>query len=379
MAIQLLQQPGSVSFASDPIIVKAKTTLTGKTFLRIKMECTAEAFHSGEGIYYTENYSYEVDSDGTATFNISGTVATAIARCMEQEVEGTDVKQTVYSARITINLWEVFIDGMTEIEQGDTTSTGYTAITGSLTEFERLTADNADTATIIGEGRILSRKPEGEAIPKGIDLYMPAVISTGDTVAYSVEQGETKRNYSIYTGGALVPISLRIPTDELEYGTFKAGIAAEAGKGKYAVPSTPDMRNFLFLNGFGLIESATAVTKESLSYETESEQFVVPSEIGFRSHTRIASYAQQPFVTIEMSSGYVNREWAEWWINEFCTTRKAWMMADGRFLPVAIIPEDTVDLYDRSKPDLLAVNFTVRCSFAGGTYNSFVKRNERGK
>lgn len=373
MAIQLLQQPGSVSFASDPIIVKAKTTLTGKTFLRIKMTCNAEAFRSGEEIAYSEDYSYDVADDGLATFNVSGTVSTAISRCMTQEVEGTGVTQTVYSAKFTLTFKEVFIDGMTEIEQGEMTSEEYTAITGSLTEFERLTADNADTATIIGEGRILSRKPEGEAVPKGIDLYMPAVISTGDTVAYSVEQGETKRNYSIYTGGALVPISLRIPTEELEYGSFKAGIAAEAGKGKYAVPVTPDMRNFLFLNGFGLMESVTAVTKESLSYGTESEQFVVPSGIGFRSHTRIASYAQQPFVTIEMSSGYVNREWAEWWINEFCTTRKAWMIVDGRFLPVAIIPEETVDLYDRSKPDLLAVNFIVRCSFAGGTYNSFIK------
>lgn len=373
MAIQILQQPGSVSFASDPIISKAKTTLTGKMYLRIKMKCNVKAFRSGEEVAYSEDYSYEVAEDGTATFNVSSTVATAIARCMKQDVEGTDVEQTVYSAKFTLTYKEAFVDGMAEIEEGELTSEEYTAITGGLTEFERMTAASADTADIIGEGRILSRKPEGEAVPKGVDLYMPAVISTGDTIAYSIKQGEKKDNFSLFTGGTLIPASIKIPTGSLDYGSFAAGIAAEEGKTKYAVPLAPDMRNFLFLNGFGLIESVTAVTKESLSYETQSEQYAIPKEIGFRAHTQIASYAQQPFVSLEMSSGYVNREWAEWWINEFCTAKRAWMMIREGFFPVAIIPDETVDLYDRSKPDLLAVNFTVRYSFAGGTYNSFVR------
>jgi hypothetical protein len=37
MAIQVLQQPPQIAFAGDPIVVKAKTTLSGKTFLRIKI------------------------------------------------------------------------------------------------------------------------------------------------------------------------------------------------------------------------------------------------------------------------------------------------------------------------------------------------------
>lgn len=49
MAIQVLQQPPQIAFAGDPIIVKVKTTLSGKTFLRIKITVNATAFAASEG------------------------------------------------------------------------------------------------------------------------------------------------------------------------------------------------------------------------------------------------------------------------------------------------------------------------------------------
>ena len=373
MAIQVLQQPSAISFASDPIIAKVKTTLTGKTFLRVKMTCNVKAFQSGEEISYSEEYSYNVADDGAATFNVSNTVATAISRCMTVDVEGTTGTQVAYAAKFTLTYKEAFLEDGVGIEQGELTSSEYKALPGSLTEFERLTASNQDTSTILGNGRILSRKPSGEMVPKGIDLYMPAVDTVSDTISYTVAQGTASNEYSQYTGGVLVPESIRIITSSLSPGELTVSTSRESGKKKYVVPSTPDMRHFLFLNGFGMLESVTAVTKESLSYDTQSEQYVVPKEIGFRSHTQVVGYAGQPFVSLEMSSGFVNREWAEWWVNEFCVTRRAWMMVDGRFLPVAVIPQETTDLYDRSKPGLLSVNFTVRYSFSGGTYNSFVQ------
>jgi hypothetical protein len=73
-----------------------------------------------------------------------------------------------------------------------------------------------------------------------------------------------------------------------------------------------------------------------------------------------------------MSSGFVNREWAEWWLTEFVVTRKAWMYDNGTYIPDAIIPEETNKLYDRAKPGLISVNFSVRYGFSGSTLNSFV-------
>lgn len=373
MAIQVVQQPGAISFAGDPIIVKAKTTLTSKTFLRIKLQCDVTAYRNSEEHPYSENYSFEVASDGVATFNVGSTVKTALSRVIVQDADSGEVEQTMYAAKFQLTYTEVFIDGMVEIEEGQVVSEEYQAIPGSLTEFERLTAANSDTTTILGDGRILSRKPDGELIPKGVDFYLPAVDTKTDTLAYSVQQGATKNDYSQFTGGALVPKSVKVTTDSLSVGSVIIGTAAEAGRKAYIVNPNPDMRSFIFLNGFGMLESITAVTKESLDYQIESELYAVPQEIGFRGNTQVVNYANSPEATFSMSSGFVNREWAEWWVNEFIVTRKAWMLHEGRYIPVAIIPEDSNKLFDRSKPGLIAVNFSVRYSFTGGTHNSFVR------
>lgn len=374
MAIQVTQQPGAVSFAGDPIIVQAKTNLIGKTFLRIKLKCQATAYRNSEEYPYEEDYSYEVASDGVATFNVGSTIQTALARCIVQEADKGTVGQTMYAAKFMLTYKEVFVDGMVEIEQGEVVSEEYHAIPGSLTEYERLTALSADTSSILGAGRILSRKPEGEILPQGIDFYLPAVDTTSDTLAYSVQQGDTKKEYSIFTGGRYVPKSISVKTDSFGLGEVVIGTAAQPGKKAYVVVPRPDMYHFLFINGFGMLESITATTKEALKYEVQSELYVMPQQIGFRANTQVLNYASTPTPILSMSSGFVSREWAEWWINEFVVTRKAWMLKDGRYIPVAIVPEETNVMYDKSKPSFMAVNFSVRYSFAGGTHNSFIVR-----
>lgn len=373
MAIQVLQQPPQLSFAGDPIVVRVKTTLTGKTFLRVKLKVEAQAFRSSESISYSEDYTYEVSSDGTAVFNIGETISTALKRCMSCKVSGTTVSQEVYAVRYTLTYKESFLEDMVEIEEGSVTSGIYNAIPGKLTEFERLTANSADTSSLIGSGRILSRKPADGTVVRGIDFYLPSVKTNGDTISYTISQGESKKTGSQYTGGSYVPTSIKISTSSLALGNVTFSTGEETGRNQYVVDSSPDMRHFLFINGFSLIESVTAFTKDSMEYDIQSDTYSVPKEIDFRQNTQIINYAQDPLATFGMSSGYVNREWAEWWISEFLTTKSAWMLVGSRFLPVSIIPEETTEIYDRSKPGLLAVNFSVRFSFTGGTYNSFVR------
>ena len=291
MAIQVLQQPASVSLAGNPIIVKAKTTLTGKTFLRIRMSCDVKATRSGEEISYSEKYVYEVGSDGLATFNVSDTVRTALERCIVQEVSGTTLTQTMYAASYTLTYKEVYLYDNVEIEEGEVTSEEYKAILGRYTEFERLTAPNADTSVQLGSGRILSRKPAGEPLVKGIDLYVPAVSTGSDTISFSVTNAGQKSDYSQYTGGALVPASLRIDTSSLAAGKTVVSTSDEGGVERYVVESSPGMRHFLFQNTFGLIESVTAVMRESLSYDIESNTYSVPQDIDFRGTTRVVNYA----------------------------------------------------------------------------------------
>lgn len=374
MALQILQQPGSISFAGDPIIVKARTTLTDKTFLRIKVECTVDIILTSIYGTYTEEYSYMVGEDGIAILNIGKTIQSALEKYNRQEVDESGIKQELYKASFKLLYKEVYLDGVQEVVGATVQSEPYTAIIGSLTEFERLTAESSDTAALIGTGRMLSRKPDGETVAKGETIYVPAVVDDAASISCYAIQGENTRHILTNTGASLIPGSMAIDTSAFTVGEFKIQLGHGTGESrKRIVPETPDMRHFIFLNGFGLLESITAVTRESLTYNIDSETYVVAKNITYKGNTAVLTYSDAPQATLKISSGYVNREWADWWMNEFVTTRRAWMKVDGRFLPVAIVPEEKNQLYDRSKPGLMAVNFNVRYSFTGGTMNSFVK------
>ena len=70
--------------------------------------------------------------------------------------------------------------------------------------------------------------------------------------------------------------------------------------------------------------------------------------------------------TWRMSSGYVNRAWAEWFATEFLTAKHYWMRVDGRWLPVVVSPsENAATIYDRNDPSLRDVQFIVRAAVNG--------------
>ena len=374
MAINVIQQPAEVAFSGDPIITKVKTTLVGKTFLRITLLCQVKAVRASEEYIYEERLSYPVSDDGIATFNVGSTVQTALEKYAQQQVNGTTVSQTLYAAKYQLTFKDVYLDGMQEVEGSTVVSEWFNAVMGSLTEYERMTMPNQDTTQVIGSGRMLTRKPEGEVIAQGIDLYVPAVSTLNDSINYYTVQGAIKKTLSKYTGGAFVPVSLPVSTGSLALGSLRIDTDVETGKEKTVVVAHPSMRHFLFRNGLGLIESISAIMREAMEYSIESNQYIIPSSINFAGYTRVLSYTQTPKIELDMSSGYVNREWAEWWINEFVTTREAWMLEQGRYIPVAIIPEDSNKLFDKSKPGMMGVQFKVQYSFAGGTYNPFTGR-----
>ena len=65
----------------------------------------------------------------------------------------------------------------------------------------------------------------------------------------------------------------------------------------------------------------------------------------------------------------VNREWADWWCNEFLCCPASWVCIDGRWFPCTIEPEEEVEIYDRTEESLISITFTMRLDFSGGFRN----------
>lgn len=376
MAITLIQQPGFVSFAANPIIFKAKTTLEDKTMLRIVLTC--EVFYIGSQLSsigdYQEDYTYFLGDDKIGTFNVAPTLWALIRRRTENCVNNGNlpsVENDVASAFFRVTAQEVYVEGINEVKGESVTSEQFVAITGGMTDWEWMSASTTDAQELLTGGRLLSRKPEGEMLIPDMNFVVPLVVGTVGLKLELARNGETIASKTTSDSVPWTPMALPLSTSGCEAGDELVVTYGTSSSHKVVVSKHPEMKVFYFLNGFGLPESVIAYSLESLNYTIESETYNVPKEINARGYSRVMNFSEQAESEFGMSSGFVSREWAEWWIHEFLPTRMAWMIENGVVVPVAIEPEKTVKLYDKSKPDMMSVSFTVKYSFRGGTYNKF--------
>lgn len=144
------------------------------------------------------------------------------------------------------------------------------------------------------------------------------------------------------------------------------GVMVKTSITKVSGSDTRNRVTFLFVNSRGVFETISVLPYESLSYEVISSR---------KSLFQPPSYASKPIATThkqgggavwQMSSGYVSRDWADWYASEFLMAKRYWMQFDGAWLPVTVEPtSDQVVVYDREDPSLKHVPFEVRAAVNG--------------
>ena len=127
-----------------------------------------------------------------------------------------------------------------------------------------------------------------------------------------------------------------------------------------------DYVDFLFLNRRGAIETCSGLTKEAMDIEVETKTYSRVERPTFKPSRSLMAIASGGRRSWQMSSGYVTREWAEWWTLEFLKGRRHWMLYQGRYVPVTIKPaKSSVSIYDKSKQQMPHVDFTVTLALEG--------------
>ena len=131
-----------------------------------------------------------------------------------------------------------------------------------------------------------------------------------------------------------------------------------------------ETRQFLFINSLGVFETCTAMCLESLSYGIESETKNLASAPAYFAKPNRTTHKTGGRGVMRMSSGTVNRAWADWWTTEFLMAKKYWMIYEGRWLPVTITPsKDEPLVYDRAEHRLPHVDFNVEIAVEGSIMN----------
>lgn len=131
--------------------------------------------------------------------------------------------------------------------------------------------------------------------------------------------------------------------------------------------------DFLFLNRRGAIETCSGQTLESMGINVKVTQYSRTGRPSFKPSRSLMAIGQDGRRQWQMSSGYVTREWAEWWSMEFLGgKRKLWWMrypigdANGTYVPVIVEPaKQNISIYDRSKQNMPHVDFTVTLALEG--------------
>lgn len=127
-----------------------------------------------------------------------------------------------------------------------------------------------------------------------------------------------------------------------------------------------DYQDFLFVNRRGAVETASAIVKDALNIDIDVDQYNKIERPTFKPSRSLLTVASGGRRSWDMSSGYVDRYWAEWWTQDFLHGKRHWMLLDGRYVPVIITPsKKSISIYDRTKQTMVHVDFTVTLALEG--------------
>lgn len=153
-----------------------------------------------------------------------------------------------------------------------------------------------------------------------------------------------------------------------------AGEDSQSAHAPLVLRDSQEYVDFLFLNRRGAIETCSGMTKEAMQIDVDMKQYARVERPTFRPSRSLMAIGSDGRRSWQMSSGYVTREWAEWWAMEFLGgKRKRWWMkykgpgqATAAYVPVIVEPsKKSIGIYDHTKQQMPHVDFTVTLALEG--------------
>lgn len=387
MAAIILTNPASLSFANNPIVFRVKTDKSlndEESFLRIVCNVTFTLnatggipYYDGSTTFVTE-MSQPVENQGTAVFNLSDAAQTLIRNVQSSiDMDGGDALHSynVYAEASFKDVW--LLDGYEQSGGGDKAPRIY-IVPGGLTDYEQLTMTDTYLLSLTKDGRAMTRKPDGGILYKGETLVVPTLYGYYDESNPEMSDSKTASASLKIGGKSVYQGSSFIESNELDYQTAVTSSATEDGEflfestmgrslSGYYRTNTRGVHFLRFINGFGAVENISVRAKDKLTYEVSGETHSLVQEIGTRPTDRRYATKSQPVGVYELSSGYVPQRWAEWYVQELLTSPRVWILLGGKWVPALIEAEDDCVIYDRSKPEMPHVDFTLRLAIDGVT------------
>ena len=233
---------------------------------------------------------------------------------------------------------------------------GGQCIIGGLTEWERSLIQDDSDADVSHLDHTGVRNGDASTKPTTSPEH---VGSTSITSWVDVQQGLTK---SIFYPKSVTPQADDIPGRQQGWQGHAPLVLRDS------IPYT----DFLFVNRRGAVETCSAKMMPSMDIDVQTQSYTRTEGPAFKPERTLTSFSSGGRRSWSMSSGYVTREWAEWWTMEFLRARRRWMlykgpgMSEAKFVPVVVTTErKNNSIYDKAKQTMAHIDFTVTLALEG--------------
>ena len=345
--------PLEFNFIDNPIMVGVEPLSfdSNSTFRQVVIEVTVTPTFQN-----AKQSSYKFYADASTGETVWMDISTALRGAMnawQHDINTVTADDTTFSypyATFNINVYKKYLLNGSVYEELHESRNGAYAYYGGLTEMERLTFSKHAADIFVNESTptfYFTRKPSSKGNGE--------LIETGFYRSYYYYSYEKKQ---IFT-------RLYKPVAANE------GKESSDGAGYFwQLPVSGERRQFAFVNSLGVIETIMAQSRESLSYDIESNTKSLVTTPQYKPNPNITTHKTGGRNKWQMSSGKVNREWADWWVTEFLMAKKFWMLHNGMWLPVVVTPaDDSMEIYNRSENNLPHVDFDVQLAVKGSITN----------
>lgn len=328
----------------NPITVGiTAAVLTGViSFHNVKVIVTCHLL-SNDGETTLASGTFEMSTPATNGEAIVMDVSSALRAVADQYEYSADVLLLPYAVG-SISVYDEYMsNGVVSQTQPVTLELG-TYYMGAYSDLERYIAGNFKNA--LTAGARYTRKPAN----------IPEIWMQGETYVYpsspnvSVAQQLSVLGRQVINGHAVfvLPAPASISNDEQL--TFQ-----------------PDTNRYVirFVNGLGCIESIGVTSVPKVGFSMVSEQLFRSGIQTFGNPSRSIYLKRNNRETWTFSTGPLSKEWIDWYAHDFLTASCAWLLLGSRWLPIHIVPDESVTLVDPASGKALDLQFNVQFDFDG--------------
>lgn len=363
-------------FAGDPIIVRAQTSNADAPASAVLAQLVVRVLvHLPNEITHTHDIAQQFMPGDTVFADISSALQTEYqlmdrtnepsADVLDNLEPGVTSTESYYPFSFSLQAFVRYLQNGTEYSGEDNPVTvieNVHVLRGHLLPNLRRII-NSPSAAVAEFAPLLTTKPH---IP--VDVIFPApaapvlleTVNAGDPYAYSVFDTEptptVTSSYMIADADSDAPYPQIVPDEGLP--------------SVLVIDPSPDRQLLVFRNSMGVLETFSAITLKKTLVNRTSERLASVLSPSYSQKENVLNSSVFPNQTIEMSTGFLPKEWADWFVGEVLTAEYVWMPMKTRhpktgtesflFVPVYLEVDNELVMEDLKTTSIPEIQFKVK-------------------